>query len=127
MDVISLPVEYHNDKIDGRFRFVNIAAQRAKELTLGAEPKIETQSIKVTTIAIEETAQGVIDFLTGEEAAKAEEEARKLDFRRLLEESNKEPEAEDLAELEKDLKIYLHDKESGEGSESSDESLITGE
>ncbi len=43
MDIISLPVEYDHKKIDGKFRLVTIAAQRAKELSLGAKPKISTK------------------------------------------------------------------------------------
>ena len=43
MDIISLPVEYDQKKIDGKFRLVTIAAQRAKELSLGAKPKISTR------------------------------------------------------------------------------------
>ncbi len=110
MNIISLPVEFDNEKIDGRFRLVNIAAQRAKEIASGEKPKIPTKSKKVTTIAIEEAIQDKLEFLTGEEAIKAREEAERLDFRRLLEEK-KEVETEDLSELERDLKIYIHEKE----------------
>ena len=53
MDIISLPVEYDNTKIDGKYRLVAIASQRAKDLSLGSKPKIQTKSKKVTSIAIE--------------------------------------------------------------------------
>src|SRR5512144_628556 len=111
MDIISLPVEYDDDKIDGKYRLVAIAAQRAKDLSLGSKSKIQTRSKKVTSIAIEEAVSGLLEFLTGEEAVKAKEEAGKFDYRKLLEESRKISAGEDLSELEKDLKVYLHERE----------------
>lgn len=111
MDIISLPLEYDRNKIDGRYRVVAIASQRAKELALGVKPKIKTKTKKITSIAIEETVSGSIEFLTGEEAKKAKEEDKKFDYRRLLEEREKAVAGEEVTELEKDLKVYLHEKE----------------
>ena len=111
MDIISLPVEIDHKKIDGKFRLVSIAAQRAKELSLGGKPKVATKARKVTTIAIEEAVQEKLEYITGEEARVAREKAGKLDYRKLLEESRKIGAGEDLTELEKDLKVYLHEKE----------------
>lgn len=111
MNIISLPVEIDMKKIDGRYRLVMIASQRAKELSVGVKPKIQTKSKKVTAIAIEETALGKLEFLVGEEAIKAKEEAKKFDYRRLLDEKRREATPEELTELEKDLKVYLHEKE----------------
>jgi len=122
MDIISLPIEHDVEGIEGRFRLVNIAAQRAKELAQGAEPKIKSGARKVTTLALEETITGNVEFLTGEDAVKAREEAEKLDFRRLLEESAEETEGEDLSELEKDLKMYFPD-EGDSAAGSSDEAF----
>jgi DNA-directed RNA polymerase subunit omega len=109
MEVISLPIEYDQNKIDGKYRIIAIASQRAKELSLGAKPKLKTKAKKVTTLAIEETIENTIEFLTGEQAQKAKEESRKFDYRQLLAEK-REVAGEDLTELEKDLKIYLHEK-----------------
>jgi DNA-directed RNA polymerase omega subunit len=111
MDIISLPVEYDSTKIDGKYRLVAIASQRAKELSMGAKAKIQTRSKKVTSVAIEEAADNVLEFLTGDEARVAKEEASKFDYRKLLEDSRKISAGEDLSELEKDLKVYLHEKE----------------
>ena len=111
MDIISLPVEYDHKKIDGKFRIIAIAAQRAKELSLGANPKVKTKSKKVTTVALEETINNNVEFLIGESAKKAKEEAKKFDYRKLLEEKKREISGEDLTEFEKDLKVYLHEKE----------------
>ncbi|MEW6416883.1 MAG: DNA-directed RNA polymerase subunit omega [Nitrospirota bacterium] len=114
MNIISLPIEYDRNKIDGRFRIIAIASQRAKELALGAKPKIKTKSKKITTQALEETIDNTLEFLTGEEAKKAKEEAKKFDYRKLLEEKKRETITEDLTEFEKDLKVYLHEKETME-------------
>ena len=78
MDIISLPVEYDHKKIDGKFRLVTIAAQRAKELSLGAKPMVSTRSRKVTTIAIEEAIANKLEFVVGEEALIAREKAENL-------------------------------------------------
>ena len=109
MDIIFLPIEYDKNKIDGKYRIVAIASQRAKELSLGVHPKVKTKSKKVTSIAIEETITNAVEFLTGEKAKTAKEEARKFDYRRFLEEREKA--VEGFTELEKDLKIYLHERE----------------
>jgi DNA-directed RNA polymerase subunit omega len=110
MDIISLPAEYDHKKIDGKFRLVAIAGQRAKELSLGAKPKIATKSRKVTTIAVEEAIENKLDFVIGDEAVIAREKAGTFDYRKQLEESKKIAAGEDLTELEKDLKVYLHEK-----------------
>ena len=114
MDLISLPAEFDKEKIDGRFRLTTIAAQRARELALGAKPNVPAKSQKVTTMAIEEAINGMLEYIVGEEARKAREEARKIDYRRLLEERKREGMQGDLSELEKDLKVYLHERESDE-------------
>ncbi len=111
MDIVSLPAEIDKKKIDGRFRLASIAAQRARELSLGAKSKVPSKAKKVTTVAIDEAINGTLEFLIGEEARKAREEAKKFDYKRLLEERRREGAPEDLSELEKDLKIYLHEKE----------------
>ncbi|QWR78507.1 DNA-directed RNA polymerase subunit omega [Candidatus Magnetomonas plexicatena] len=111
MDLISLPIELDDDKIDGRFRLVNIVAQRAKELSHRGKPKIATKAKRITTIALEESLQYILEYITGDEAKQANEEARRLDYKRFLEEKRRETEQEDLSELEKDLKFYLTEKE----------------
>lgn len=110
-DVITVPVTYDSLNIDSRFRLVNIVAQRAKDLAVKGNPKVKTNSVKVTTIALEEAVSGVLDFIVGEEAKIAKEEARKIDYKKFLEEKRRETEPEDLSELEKDLKFYLDEKE----------------
>ncbi|MEO5357818.1 MAG: DNA-directed RNA polymerase subunit omega [Nitrospirae bacterium YQR-1] len=111
MDLISLPIELDDSKIDGRFRLVNIVAQRAKELSHKGKPRISTKAKRITTIALEESLHYILEFITGDEAKQANEEAKRLDYKRFLEEKRRETEQEDLSELEKDLKFYLTEKE----------------
>ncbi len=112
MDIISLPIEFDKEKIDSRFRLVNIAVQRAKALAEGARPKVENNYRKISTIALLEAVQGKLDYLTGDRAVEAQEEARRrMELRKMLEEERPlDLEIEDLSELEKDLQQYMRDK-----------------
>lgn len=112
MDIVALPIEIDRSKIDSRYRLAIIAAQRASELSLGATPKIEKKAKKVTTTALLEILYDKIDYITGEEALKAKGKIEQIDVKKLLEEKRKA--IPDLSELEKDLKVYLHGKESAE-------------
>jgi DNA-directed RNA polymerase subunit omega len=112
MDIISLPVEYDKEKIDSRYRLVIIAAQRARELSLGASQKVQAKTKKATTTAIIEAVSNAVEFITGEEAVIAKEKAEKIDYKKLVE-ARRKP-LTDLSELEKDLKIYLHEREATE-------------
>jgi len=112
MDIISLPIEYDKKKIDSRYRLVVIAAQRARELSLGSMPKVQVKGKKPTTTAIIEAVTNNIEYITGEEALRAKEKLERIDYRKLIEEKRKP--ITDLSELEKDLKIYLHERASTE-------------
>jgi DNA-directed RNA polymerase omega subunit len=112
IDIISLPIEFDRNKIDSRYRLAVIAAQRAAELSLGAAPKLEKKAKKVTTTAILEILSNKIEYITGEEAIRAKEKIDKIDVKKLLEDKRRA--IPDITELEKDLKIYLHGKESAE-------------
>ena len=111
MDLITLPIEYDKKKIDGNYRLVIAAVQRAKDLALGALPKTSSKAKKITTLALQEVASDAVHILIGEEAVKANEEAKKLVHKRMMDEAQqKETMPEDLTELEKDLKVYLSEK-----------------
>lgn len=112
MDIITLPIEYDKKKIDSRYRLVVIASQRARELSLGSTAKIQVKGKKPTTTAIIEAITDNIEYITGEEAIKAKERSEKIDYRKLIEE--RRTPITDLSELERDLKIYLHEKASTE-------------
>ena len=112
MDIITLPIEHDKEKIESKYRLVVIAAQRARELSLGAEPKLQLKTGKVTTTALLETISNSIEVITGDEAAVAREQAEKMDFKKMIEDKRRP--MEDLSDLEKDLKVYLHEKEATE-------------
>lgn len=124
MDIISLPVKMDKKTLDSRFRLVTIVAQRAKELSLGAKAKVANKYKKVTSQALLEAMEGQLDFLTGEEARTALEEAKKHDIRRMIEEKKRETRIEELSELERDLKVYLHERGEKEGKEGLEELFI---
>lgn len=55
-----------NAKKDSIFQLIVVACQRYKQLTDGADPRVELPSLKTkkTKIAIEEVNQGLINFST---------------------------------------------------------------
>ncbi|HMK61539.1 MAG TPA: DNA-directed RNA polymerase subunit omega [Dissulfurispiraceae bacterium] len=112
MDIITLPIEYDKKKIESKYRLAVIASQRARELAFGAEPRISKKVKRISTLSLLETIGGDIKFLTGEDAAVARERAEKIDFRKLIEDKRKS--ITDISELEKDLKTYLHERETTE-------------
>ena len=58
--------------VDSKFRFITVAAQRAKQLQGGAKPRVDTRSHKPTRIAVEETLAGAVSWEMREEAEGAE-------------------------------------------------------
>jgi DNA-directed RNA polymerase subunit omega len=57
--------------VDSKFRFITVAAQRAKQLQNGAKPRIEVKSRKPTRIAMHEVLAGTISWELREEKAAA--------------------------------------------------------
>jgi len=113
MDLISLPVEYDKKKLDSRYRLVIAAAVRARQLSEGSQPRIPSKGKKTITVALEEIISGSVNILTDDAAQKAKEKAKKLTYERMMDEAKqKETLPEDLTELEKDLQVYLQERES---------------
>jgi len=48
--------------IDSKYRFILVAAKRARQLQIGAQPLIQTPSKKTTTIAQLEVQAGLVPF-----------------------------------------------------------------
>jgi len=48
--------------IDSKFRFILVAAKRARQLQAGVKPLMQTQSKKVTRIAQQEVGAGLVPF-----------------------------------------------------------------
>ncbi len=59
--------------VDSKFRFITVAAQRAKQLQGGAKPRVETRSRKPTRIAVEETLAGTISWEVRQELEASED------------------------------------------------------
>jgi DNA-directed RNA polymerase subunit omega len=50
------------ESIGSKYRFIIIAAERAKQLQGNAKPKIKTKSTKPAFIAMSEVEEGVVSF-----------------------------------------------------------------
>ena len=104
-------------RIDSKFRFVILAAKRAKQLLHGAKPKVKSRSKNPIRVAQEEVRDGVIDFeiielkkdeipepteegFIGEEIGEAPEEIEEQD---LIEEEELSDEEEELSDEEEEL------------------------
>ncbi len=115
MDIISLPIRCDNEDIDGSYRMVIASVKRAKALSQGILPAMSSKAKKITTLAIEEVATGAVKVLTGEVAVKASEESKKLTHKKFIDEAQqKEAMPEDVSELERDLRVYLTEKNQSE-------------
>ena len=49
-------------EIDSKFRFITVAAQRAKQLQNGAKPRVEARSRKPTRIAMQEVLAEAVSW-----------------------------------------------------------------
>ena len=61
--------------IESKFRFILVAAKRARQLQAGAKPLIQTASKKVTKIAMQEVEAGLVPIEVPED--EAENDGRK--------------------------------------------------
>jgi DNA-directed RNA polymerase subunit omega len=57
--------------VDSKFRFITVAAQRAKQIQNGAKPRVEVKSRKSTRIAIDEVLAGAVSWEVKEETKPA--------------------------------------------------------
>jgi DNA-directed RNA polymerase subunit omega len=57
--------------VDSKFRFITVAAQRAKQIQNGAKPRVEVRSRKSTRVAMQEVLAGAVSWEVKDEAAKA--------------------------------------------------------
>ncbi len=65
------------DEFDSKFRFILVAAERAKQLQNGAPPKTSVKSRKASYIAIREVEQQLVPFEILEIEGADEEEEEK--------------------------------------------------
>jgi DNA-directed RNA polymerase subunit omega len=48
--------------VDSKFRFITVAAQRAKQLQNGAKPRVELKSRKPTRVAMQEVLANAVSW-----------------------------------------------------------------
>jgi DNA-directed RNA polymerase subunit omega len=48
--------------VDSKFRFITVAAQRAKQLQNGAKPRVESRTRKPTRVAMQEVLAGAVSW-----------------------------------------------------------------
>ena len=58
-------------EVDSKFRFITVAAQRAKQLQNGAKPRVDARSRKPTRIAMQEVLAEAVSWDTKDEAPPA--------------------------------------------------------
>ena len=93
-----LTVEDCLDNVENRFELVLIAAQRARQLAMGAEPLVPEDNDKPTVMALREIAENLIN----KEILEAPEETAMDDVEAMIE-------GDLSAELEESLKASLAD------------------
>ncbi len=71
-----IPLEKLLRSSSSLYKLVMAASKRATELSQGAEPLVQTSSKKISTIALEEIAEGKVQFEDEREIVK-EKEAEK--------------------------------------------------
>jgi DNA-directed RNA polymerase omega subunit len=116
-DLISLPIEMTDKVADTKFRLVHVASQRVRQLSAGAPMEVSTQSIKETTVALEEAVAGKFKIIVGEAANEAKEDFRKREERARAEAQLSAKEEE----IRKELSAYLSESSEEEGDELVDE------
>lgn len=61
------------EEFDSKFRFILVAAARAKQLQHGAPPRIKTQAKKPATIAVLEVEKNLVPYVILKPGEKAKE------------------------------------------------------
>ncbi len=62
------------EEFDSKFRFILVAAERAKQLQHGAPPRIKAQSRKPARIAVKEVEENLVPYAVLEEGEEEAEE-----------------------------------------------------
>jgi DNA-directed RNA polymerase subunit omega len=109
-DLIGLPFEGKlPEGVDSRYRVVAVASQRARQLSEGAKPAVETRYTKPTTIALQEFYAGMLEFLTGKEARLAQKEAKRLREEAMVAKALEARHAALSEEIKRDLSVYVEE------------------
>ena len=62
------------NEFDSKFRFILVAAERAKQIQNGAPPRLEIESRKPAYVAIREVEENLVPYDVLEEKGEEEEE-----------------------------------------------------
>lgn len=62
------------EQFDSKFRFILVAAERAKQIQHGAPARLEVNSRKAACIAVREVEANLVPYVVLEEEEEAEEE-----------------------------------------------------
>ncbi len=60
------------EHFDSKFRFILVAAERAKHIQHGAPPRIKSQSRKPASIAVQEVEEGLVPYVILKEETEEE-------------------------------------------------------
>lgn len=116
IDALALLSEYSSEQFDSRHRLVIVASQRAKQLNQGAKPTGPSKFTKETTIGLDETLRGQVEFVIGKDARLAAKEAKRgkeAEVERMMMDVQ-----EDAREIKKELSVYVDDTSVPKESES---------
>ena len=58
--------------VDSKFRFITVAAQRAKQLQNGAKPRVDVRTRKPTRVAMQEVLHNTVSWDVMDTVAQAE-------------------------------------------------------
>ena len=61
------------EEFDSKFRFILVAAERAKQIQHGAPPRIKSQSRKAASIAVREVEENLVPYVILKPGEKEEE------------------------------------------------------
>lgn len=63
--------------IDSKFRYILVSAKRARQLQAGAKPMVQSQSKKITRVAQDEVAAGLVPIEVPELSSESNEKNQK--------------------------------------------------
>lgn len=108
IDTLPLLPDDKSGQFDSRYRVVLVAAQRAKQMIRLGQQSQTSKYAKETSMALEETLAGKVEYLIGEDAREAIRDVRRSvgpEFdHAILAESD-----EDAKEIQKQLSVYIDD------------------
>jgi len=125
IDTLPLLPDNNSNQFDSRYRVVQVAAQRAKQIMRSGKQSETSKYAKETSMALEEVLRGDVAYLIGEDAREAIRVATRsvgpeFDQSLLIEGD------EDAKEIQKQLSVYIDDTPKvAEPAEATDTTSVT--